>query len=183
MKVSDYLPNLYKNNVEMNNIIYSEENEFENGIKANIEKEFLNTFPNKTNSDGIERFEKILNIKSNKYSETEEFRRKRIISRLVSSIPFTERFMVAQLNEMLGEGNWNYTIDYNSYKLTINSLTPGKEWLVEVISFLERTVPVNIAWEIKTFSASWSAVENTYKSWDDVDELTWEQLLAGEWLE
>ena len=36
MKVSDYVPQLYKNNIEMINIINSEEKEFENHIKLDI---------------------------------------------------------------------------------------------------------------------------------------------------
>ena len=62
MKISEYSPKLYKNNIEMINIINSEEDEFENGIKSDINNSFLNTFVKTANESGIRRYEKLLEI-------------------------------------------------------------------------------------------------------------------------
>ena len=53
MKISDYLPSLYKNNLEMNNIILTEENELENGLKLDIDNSFLNSFISTANEKGM----------------------------------------------------------------------------------------------------------------------------------
>ena len=126
MKISDYLPNLYLKNREMNNIINSEEVELENGLKLDIENSFKDTFAKVATENGIAKFEKMLNIESDETTETIDFRRARIISRLVSSIPFTETYFINRMNEMLGKDNWNYELDYNTYTLTINSTKPRK---------------------------------------------------------
>lgn len=126
MKISDYLPNLYLKNREMNNIINSEEVELENGLKLDIENSFKDTFAKVATENGIAKFEKMLNIESDETTETIDFRRKRIINRLVNQAPFTERYFINRMNEMLGEENWNYEINYNNYTLTINSMKPRK---------------------------------------------------------
>lgn len=126
MQVSDYLPKLYNNNKEMQNLVSTEEYEFENNLKLNIENSFKDTFALKATETGISNFEKILGIRSDETTETLEFRRRRILSRLISSIPFTETFLKNRLDSMLGEGNWEYTLSYSTYTLTINSIQPRK---------------------------------------------------------
>ena len=126
MKISDYLPNIYAKNREMNNIIYSEEDELENGLKLGIENAFKDTFAKVATKNGIAKFEKMLNIESDETTETMDFRRRRVLNRLVSQAPFTEKYFINRMNEMLGEENWSYTINYNTYTLTINSMKPRK---------------------------------------------------------
>ena len=80
MKVSDLIPNLYNNNLEMNNIIYSEEDELEN-LKQNIKNRFIDTFASKATEKGIQNYENIFDIKANPYTEDLNFRRERIMNR------------------------------------------------------------------------------------------------------
>ena len=126
MKISDYMPHIYDNNKEMNNIINSEEEELENGLKLGIENSFKDTFAKIATENGLAKFETILGIKVDKETETIDFRRKRILNRLVSQAPFTETYFINKMNEMLGKGNWDYTLNYNTYTLTINSTKPRK---------------------------------------------------------
>ena len=184
MKVSDYMPELYKNNLEMNNIINNEEAEFENNLKANIDNSFLNTFINTANEIGIEQYEELFNIKPNIETDTLEFRKQRILSRLISQLPYTERYMINKLNEILGEDNWNYTLDYNNYSLVINSTIPGKSWLNELYDFLNRTIPCNIEYEVIIYAATWQLVSDNFNTWNDIEntEMTWQELADAEWL-
>lgn len=126
MQVSDYLPKFYENNREMQNLVDSEEYEFEHNLKLDIDNSFKDTFALAATETGINNFEKMLGIRSDETTETSEFRRRRILSRLISSIPFTETFLKNRLDSMLGEGNWEYTISYSTYTLTINSIQPRK---------------------------------------------------------
>ena len=179
MKLSDLMPDLYNNNLEMSNIIYTEENELENNIKTDIDNAFIDNFANKATENGISNFEKMLNIKPNLDVEDLEFRRQRVLSRLISSIPYTEKYLINKLNSMLGEGNWDYTIDYNNYTLSINSLIPGKSWYREVLDFLNRTVPCNIQWSLNVYQASWGIVKDHFSRWNDISSMTWQQVLDG----
>ena len=92
MKISDYLPNLYNNNLEMNNIIITEEYELENNLKPSIDNSFLYIFISTANEKGISQYEELFGIKPNPAIETLEFRKERVISRLISKIPFSERY-------------------------------------------------------------------------------------------
>lgn len=184
MKISDYLPNLYLKNREMQNIINSEEVELENKLKPDIENSFKDTFAITATEKGIEKFEKMLGMEVDTDEDTITFRRERIISRLVSSIPFTETYLINQLNHFLGEGNWTYSINYNNYTLTINSLKPGNAWYRELLDFLDRTIPCNIDWVINIYSATWAQVYERFNTWEDVynTEMTWEEVMDGEWV-
>jgi hypothetical protein len=181
MKVSDYLPNLYKKNVEMTNIINSEEIEL-NKVEIDIMNSFKNTFITNANIEGINQFEKLFNIVSNSNTEDVETRRKRILSRLISQIPFTEKYLIDYLDRILGKNNWSYNLDYNNYMLTINSLAPGRLWYNELVQFLNRVIPVNIEWQIEIFEASWQSVNENFNTWQDVLNMTWQDVLNGEWL-
>lgn len=98
MKVSDYVPkNLYKNNVEMNNIIDSEEIEFENNIKVHIENGFYDNFIKTATEKGIEKYEKLLDIKIDETMSLED-RRNQVILKLLATIPYTYRRLLEILD-------------------------------------------------------------------------------------
>lgn len=182
MKVSDYLPDLYKFNIEMNNIINSEEIELESGLKPDIDIAFKNNFVTTADEQGIEQFEKILNIEYGS-GESLDFRKQRIFLRLNSDIPFTETYLVNQLNKILGKGNWSYNIDYNSYTLVVSSIIPGKNWKDELIAFLDRTIPCNIDWNIEYYETSWGVVYDNLTTWEDVYNIgTWQDIIDGEYI-
>lgn len=181
MKISDLVPNLYKNNIEMNNIIYTEEVELEENLKTAIDNKFKDTFASTATEQGIIQFENIFNIKPNTTTETLQFRKERIMTRLISSIPYTEKFLINKLNSILGEGNWSYTIDYKNYKLIIYSLIPGNSWYAELITFLDSTIPCNINWQIQLYYATWNAVLDKFNIWNNIKAYTWEYVLNGEW--
>lgn len=181
MKVSNYVPDLYKNNLEMNNLINSEEIEFETNLKPNIDNAFKDTFAVVATEKGIENFEELFDIKPND-DDALTLRRQRVLNRLIRQIPFTETFMKNKLNEILGVGNWTYTIDYNTYKLTINSIIPGRTWYIELVNFLDVIIPCNIDYEVIVYSASWDLVRNNFATWNDLTNMTWQQVMDAEWL-
>ena len=182
MKISDLIPDFYKNNLEMDNIIYTEEKELEEGLKKGIEDRFTDTFITKATEKGIDHFENILNIKANPEVEELEFRRSRVLNRLMSSTPYTERYMINRLNAILGEGNWNYVIDYNAYTLTINSLVPGRLWYREIIDFITKIIPMNIDWTINIYQASWNSVKDSFSTFNEFTTMTWQDVLNGEYI-
>lgn len=179
MKVSDLVPELYKNNVEMYNIINNEEQELEENLKPKIEQSFNNTFISSADEVGIEKFEKLFRIVPNPLIEDLEFRKQRLLNRLNYVASFTEEYMVEKINGILGEGNWNYTINYNTYTIQINSLQPGKSWWEELLITLDKIIPCNIDWNIQVYTVNWRSVKETYPTWNDMLEKTWENVFEG----
>lgn len=185
MKVSDYIPKLYNKNLEMTNIINSEEEEFENNLKPNIDNSFRDTFPVIATEKGIENYEKIFSILPDKETESLEERRQRIIYRLNSHIPYTLEALIIQLDDILGHDN--YTIDYdfeNALTLEVTSLIPGRLWYTELIQVLDQMVPCNIDWSVEIYSATWQLVMDNYSTWQDIydTDMTWQELMDAEWL-
>ena len=104
------------------------------------------------------------------------------MNRLVSSIPYSIDYLIRRLNVILGEGKWEYTMDYANYTLTISALTPGKNWYNEAIEFINKIIPVNIKWSVNTYKASWAIVKDHFTNWNAVKEKTWQQILDREYL-
>lgn len=181
MQINDYVPEMYNKNLEMYNIINSERDELENNLKPSIDNSFIDTFANKATEKGITNFENILNIAADPMTESLDIRRERVMNRLITQIPYTERFMISKINGILGEGTWSYNMNYNNYTLTITSSIPGRIWYGELISFLNRIIPCNIKVNIEIYSATWDLVKDTFNTWDELSDMTWEQVMNAEW--
>lgn len=184
MKVSDYIPKLYNKNLEMNNIINSEEIELEERLKPNVDNAFKNTFPITANEDGISNYEKLLSILPDTTTEDLELRRKRVIYRLTSHIPYTIEALKLQLNDILGANNYTITYDFETdMTLTINSLIPGRFWYNELVQLLDQIVPCNIIWTVVVYSATWKIVSDSYSTWNDLKntDMTWQEVMDAEW--
>lgn len=183
MIINDYLPKMYDDNIEMQAIADSETIEFEKNLKSNIDNSFNNNFTSSMNLQGLERFEKILNIDPNEDTETVEFRKHRVINRLTTNIPFTERFLQIRLDEILGKDQWEYEIDYNNYYIHIRTLVPGNSWFIELMDFFNKIIPCNMEWELTLFAVNWQAIKDNF-TWQSIidSDLNWQELTNGTWL-
>lgn len=184
MKLHNYLPQIYDNNLEMQAIIDVEEQEFEDNLKPNIDNAFQDTFIVTATEEGVERYEEIFSIVPDVNTEDLAFRKERILNRLVSQIPFTEEYLQQKLDVIIGLGQWNYDIDYGDYTLDIYITTPGRSWLNELIYLCESIIPCNIDWEIHIYAATWQAVKEHFTTWQAVMDRcsTWQDVMDGEWL-
>lgn len=185
MKLNNYVPKIYNNNREMNAIINAEEKDFEQILKLQIRNSFKNNFINTADSDGLTRFEALFSITPDLENEDLEFRRQRLWNRINSNPIYTETYLKTKLDELLKPGNWSYEINYNEYTLDIYSLRPGKLWLNELKALLEKIMPCNIVWTIHIYAITWRAVKDNTKSWQDLKtkNLTWQQVMEGEWID
>ena len=196
MKLKSYQPQIYEDNAEMTAIALSEDTEFDSGINVEVKNAFHDNFILNATEQGVENYEALLNIIPDKTTETIEFRKERVLNRLVSHIPFTEKYLQQKLNIIIGANTnadftpsnpnntyWYYIIDYNNYTLDIYITQPGRAWLAELYLFCEKVIPCNIVWTIHTFAATWSAVKEHYDTWQEVkdDNSTWQDVLDGEW--
>ena len=120
MKVSNYLPNLYNKNLEMLNIIYSEEDELENRLKLYVDNAFKDNFPKVATESGIEKYEKLLNINLDENKDNLEYRRSRVLAKLTTTVPLTYRWLENNLINLVGKDNFYLEIDYNNYIITMS---------------------------------------------------------------
>ena len=118
MKVSDYVPQLYKNNIEMINIINSEEKEFENHIKLDIDNAFNDNFIKTATKNGIEKYEIMLNIPINDSLDIED-RRNQVIIKLLATPPYTYNRLLEILDMYCGKNNYEIYQNINAYTMKI----------------------------------------------------------------
>lgn len=163
----------------------SENNVFETDLVVKIRGTFDNTFIKIADSDGLARIEKLFNIYADPEIESLEFRRQRLWNRLNTSPLYTERVLDQKLTEILGKNNYYCISDYNNYTLDIYATRPGKSWFNELKIWLARIMPCNIVWTIHIFLINWQAVYDNTNSWQDLvtKNLTWQEVLEGEWIE
>lgn len=151
MKVSDYLPKLYNNNIEMQNIILSDEKEFEKKLKIYIDNAFKDNFAKVATENGIENFEKLLSISVDENSDNLEYRRAKILTILTTTIPLTQRWLQNSLTELLGKDNFTLNVNSETYTIIINVSNIYKNTTTIVYNFYRPLVPANMVFNVNTF--------------------------------
>lgn len=179
MQIKNLSPHIYNKNVEMQNILETEQAEFDT-LETKIKTMFLNTFPKTANIEGIYKFEKLFGIVPSPSTESLQFRQERIINRLSNFPPFTEEYLKEVLDNILGKNMYEFVIDYETYTIDISALEPGSGWVGELTKTLEKIIPVNMVWNLHIYLLSWSAVKDTYVTWGNLSNLTWQQVQEGE---
>lgn len=110
-----YLPQYLQEYVEMYHLITAENPEFK-FVANNCKKVLNNTFILYCDKDGIQRFEKILNIVGSD-DETLEFRQSRVMINWNDSVPYTLKALTNKLITM--QGNNDIQIVLDGYKISI----------------------------------------------------------------
>ena len=151
MKISEYVPKLYKNNIEMINIINSEEEEFENGIKSDINNFFLNTFVKTANESGIRRYEELLEIPLDENKDNLEYRRSRILSKLATSGVLTYKWLENNLLNLVGANNYQIVLDAAKYSLDINISDVYNNTAQTLYKIYRPLIPANLKLEVNLF--------------------------------
>lgn len=73
-------------------------------------------------------------------------RRARLANRESTKPPFTKRFLVNKLNELLGEGNYTLMIDYPNSTIQIESTNPSQSWAEEVYITINNIKPASMVY-------------------------------------
>lgn len=142
-RLDSFLPTVYKDIVEMEDIMNSEESIMDIARKEMVAA-FANTFVFTSDESGVIMFEKMLNIMADPQNEDLEFRRQRVLNRLSMFPPFTFNFLKQKLNEIIGAGLWTAYIDFNSYTLYIEASATNQNWYSEVEFTINRIKPCNL---------------------------------------
>jgi hypothetical protein len=149
-------------------------------INKELFQSFLNIFITTADIDGIIDWETVLEITANPDTETIDFRRNRLYSRMLSNTPFTERMLQEVISSMMLD-KWNYLLNYRIYEFIARLLVPEPNLKKEVENILERLLPANLLWKTDEFYIIWQEVYNTYATWNALytTTKTWGQLLGG----
>lgn len=91
-------------------------------------------------------WEQIFGISANPSVEDLDFRRARVLNRISTKPPFTLAFLYQKLDELIGPGQWNVTVDYPNYTLYIESSAKGQSWAQEVAFTVNRIKPAHIVY-------------------------------------
>lgn len=96
--------------------------------------------------DGIEMWEQIFHIVPNPQTEDLEFRRYRVLNRITTKPPYTLGFLYQKLDELIGPGLWEVTVDYPNYTLYIESSAQNQNYAQEVAFTINRIKPAHIVY-------------------------------------
>ncbi len=141
--LNSFVPTVYKDIVEINDIMTSEERIMDIARKEMVAA-FANTFVLTSDEAGVIMFEKMLGITANVQTEDLEFRRQRVHNRLSMSPPFTFKFLQQKLDEIIGVDAWTAYIDFNNYTLYVESSAMDQNWYSEVEFTINSIKPCNL---------------------------------------
>ena len=141
--LKQYLPWLYKDIVEMNALMDTEDSLF-NKLMDEYIRGRNNQYILTADEYGIRTFEHIINIVPDPSTETLDFRRQRLINRFRTQPPFTFRWLQGKLNEIIGVGKWNAWVDNENYTLYVESSAEDQKWFQEISITVNNTKPANI---------------------------------------
>lgn len=148
MKLIEYLPEFLQEVREFKELFAAEDIEIEKLLSA-IDSLTKETIVNTAENYGLERYEKIYNIKD--IAETIEGRRTNILFKMNNKAPYTFQWLINTLNVTIGEGNYNIEMDYENYKLTINVLAIYKNIVQDLEKSLRKEIPVNLVLKVDLF--------------------------------
>lgn len=139
------LPPWYREVLDYQQICQTETAQFE-ALAQEITGVAENFFFQTMGLDGIEMWEQIFHIIPNPQTEDLEFRRYRVLNRITTKPPYTLGFLYQKLDELIGPGLWEVTVDYPNYTLYIESSAQNQNYATEVAFTINRIKPAHIVY-------------------------------------
>jgi len=93
---------------------------------------------------GIAKYEDFLNIVANPYTETLDERKARVINRLAMNAPFTTGYLRQKLDGIIGQGQYELSINYDSYTIYVKTASANQFWYQELRVTLNLIKPANM---------------------------------------
>ena len=105
-----------------------------------------NFFFQSMDESAVAMWEQIFSIIPDPASDTLDFRRTRVQSRISTRPPFTLGFLYQKLDELIGPGEWTVTVDYPNYTLYIESSARNQQYATEVAFTINHIKPAHIVY-------------------------------------
>ncbi|MDK0979341.1 DUF2313 domain-containing protein [Clostridium perfringens] len=147
--IKPYFPSLYKNILEIDNLVKVENDLFEN-LNSEFDKAIRNEYVVTADKETIKRYETLLRITDGDDKEL-GFRRQRILNRLAMNMPFTIKALKQKLDELIGKGNYNVFVDPDRFTLYVESKILNQVWFNETYITIHKMKPANIIFVNKPF--------------------------------
>lgn len=139
------LPPWYREVLDYQQICQTETAQFE-ALAQEITGVAENFFFQTMGLSGVEMWEQIFHIVPNPQTEDLEFRRYRVLNRITTKPPYTLGFLYQKLDELIGPGLWEVTVDYPNYTLYIESSAQNQNYAQEVAFTINRIKPAHIVY-------------------------------------
>lgn len=139
------LPPWYREVLDYQQICQTETAQFE-ALAQEITGVADNFFFQTMGLSGVEMWEKIFGIVPNPQTEDLDFRRYRVLNRITTKPPFTLGFLYQKLDELIGPGLWEVTVDYPNYTLYIESSAQNQNYAQEVAFTINQIKPAHIVY-------------------------------------
>lgn len=153
----EYIPNHLKGILHYN-IITNAMDEVILKLTRNLQRLKENKNIDTLNPEMIDLYEYLYNIFSSSPSEDLDFRRQRIKNRQSIKPPFTRKFLVERLDDIIGDGTYKLTIDGNNYTIILESGIENQDWYGEVSATINTIKPANLLFINKPLIAQTSKI-------------------------
>lgn len=173
------LPPWYREVLDYQQICQTEEGQFE-ALAQEITSVADNFFFQTMDAGAVSQWEQILGIVPNPSTETLAFRQARLINRISTRPPFTLQFLYQKLDELIGPGQWNVTVDYPNYTLYIESYAQNQSYATELAITIGKIKPAHIVYvnspyvetpisiteQISNYSRQWNYIMSAWSLGD-----------------
>lgn len=157
-------------------IANTEAGELEQAQRA-VDKLLADQFIETACKETILRRERELGIQYDPETETLEFRRNRLINRYSTKPPFTLRFLQQQLDDLVGRGRTNVTVDVQNFILTVEAAITDANVFKEVEHTVNVIKPANLVYQQRTALIETIGLDEKISRQD----VTWNYKLDGSW--
>lgn len=151
------LPPWYREVMDYQAICMAEQPTFEEYQTA-MQQVLDNFFPLTMDISAVEQWESALRILADPTVESLEFRRQRIINRISTKPPYTQRFLENKLDELVGKGMWSVSIDYPGYTIYIERTARSMNYTLELEWTINHIKPAHMAYVSRPYIDAVAAV-------------------------
>ena len=141
----DLLPPWYREVLDYQVLCGAEETAFD-ALAEEIVGVADNFFFQTMDEGAVAQWESIFGIVPNPQTEDLDFRRYRVLNRISTRPPYTLGFLYQKLDELIGPGLWEVTVDYPNYTLYIESSAQNQNYASEVAFTINRIKPAHIVY-------------------------------------
>ncbi len=154
--VLSYLPPVLREVYEMQAVAQGEDSAL-NDLWQGTEDLMNDQFIDSATENGVSRWEKMLLI-TPKGTDTLPERKFRVKSALSGQVPFTIWVLREQLGALCGEDNYELTVDYGNYKVTVLLALEAESAFDTVQELLTKMLPANLVIEVSLMYNRYSAL-------------------------
>lgn len=144
------LPHWYREILDYQEICQTEEAQLD-ALAAEITGVADNFFFQTMDAAAVSQWEQIFGIVPNLSTEDLSFRRARLLNRISTRPPYTLGFLYQKLDELIGPGAWQVTIDYPNYTLYVESSAQNQQYATEVAYTIGHIKPAHIVYINRPF--------------------------------